>query len=96
MTIDVLVTVISDEDRSSTEGVVRTDITMVQMRKDIVKAFSLGNPDDWDLALIPANAETSLSRYTPVDGDQLLLVKRTMSQGPGFWPKETSDPRTSK
>ncbi len=86
MELDVRVVVLPDVEKS-TDGTVKTDVPMEQLRADIVEELSLGSPADWDLAVIPVSLTTSLSRYKPAKGDTLVLIKKTEAQTKSFRPR---------
>jgi len=81
--INVRVAVIPDDKRPA-DGVVRTDVPIDQIRADVVDALKLGDPGDWDVAVLPSNPKATLSQYTPSDGDTLLLIRKSVSRGKSF------------
>jgi hypothetical protein len=81
MTINVRVVVFQMPEKS-TDGVVRTDVPIEQIRADLVDALDLGSPSRWDLAVVPANVGLTLGEYIPTNDDTLLLVRTSDSKGP--------------
>lgn len=84
MKIDVRVVVIPDDEKKSADGVVRTDVSMEQVKVDIVDALTLGSADDWDIGVVPADPKAKLSHYTPRDGDMIVLIRKFLSTGRSF------------
>jgi hypothetical protein len=81
--INIDVRVIPETDKS-TPGVIDSDVPLEQIRSDIVEDLGLGDPDDWDLAIMPSNMRGALSRYKPGSGDTLILINRTVTRGSSF------------
>ena len=85
--IEVRVLVVPNTEKS-TDGKVDAGVSLEQLRSDICQELALGEPADWDIALVPNSVKITLSSYRPSDGDALMLVKRSESRGSSFKPKK--------
>lgn len=85
--IEVRVLVVPNTEKS-TDGRVDTGVPLEQLRSDICKELGLGEPADWDIALVPNSVKVTLSSYRPSDDDALMLVRRSESRGSSFKPNK--------
>jgi hypothetical protein len=52
-----------------------TSASLDAIKHEIVKAFSLGNPNDFDIAISPSNHQQNLSlNYKPIEDDLIIVV----------------------
>jgi hypothetical protein len=81
--VDINVRVVPDTEKS-TAGVIDADVSIEQIRADIVEDLGLGDADDWDIAITPANKKNSLASYKPAPGDTIFLISRKVARGSSF------------
>ncbi|KRE56146.1 hypothetical protein [Phycicoccus sp. Soil748] len=58
--------------------------TLDNIRSDVVRSLRLGEPDEWLVALAPADVQTALSEYRPSGGDTLYVLRASRARGPAF------------
>lgn len=59
-----------------------------RIKADIVKAFGLGDPDDYSILFRPKSGKLSPQDYRLTPGDLLVLTKLDELGGPAFEPLE--------
>lgn len=57
---------------------IKTDIVEGLGRRDV----QLGEPNDWKIAVAPANEQTPLERYRPAEGDTIILLRNDVGRSP--------------
>jgi hypothetical protein len=80
--IDVTVIVL-DGRRESVKGIINAGSSAAQIEADVCKALKLA-PDQWSLAIRPADRQSPLAEYRPRSGDTLFMVPIEMSRPNAF------------
>lgn len=68
----------------SQKGKIDPSASFEKIKVDIVKAFQLGNPDDFEMAFKPASKKTSPSNYKPTEGDTFIISRIGDFNGTSF------------
>lgn len=58
--------------------------SLEKVKADICSAFTLGDPNDYDMAIRPSNWQIPLANYRLSDGDTIVITKRGGFDGTVF------------
>lgn len=66
------------------EGDVDPESSFQRIKMAMVRAYSLGNAADYDIAIAPRNLDQRVSEFTLDDNDRVYLISRDSATGPAF------------
>jgi len=71
-------------DGTKGKGQVDPSATIDEIKADIVKAFGLGDPGDFEIGFSPTSKKQALQNYTVLSGDIIRIYKSSDLRGPAF------------
>ncbi len=75
-------------DGRATKGRLDPTVSIDDALADIVDAYSLGDPDKYEIAVVPKSRNQSLSGYRLMPGDTIWVQPRGKIRGKSFIPGE--------
>ena len=71
-------------ERRTGSGEAHPEIPLSGIRDDIAGAFALGDPENWTMALVPADLNVAPQNYTLSQGDTVLMMPSAAARRKGF------------